>query len=69
MAYAYIKGAELPALQYYEILLAHTVDSKERSKIEEILRDIRTALESKHQLENSDRANMTAPRGSVNLSV
>jgi hypothetical protein len=69
MAYAYIKGAELPALHYYESLLMNTPDTDERSKIEGILQDIRNALLTKHQLEQGEFINLPAPLRSANLSA
>jgi len=70
MAYAFIRGAELPALQYYESLLANTLDTNERSKIEGILQAIKENLEKpKDQPQRTPFVNVPANPGSVNQSA
>jgi hypothetical protein len=66
MAYAYIEGAELQALQYYESLLAVTLDAAERSKIAGILCDIRDTLKIEDRLK---QVSVQTSIGSANLST
>jgi hypothetical protein len=64
MTYGYVKGAELTAIRYYESLLPNVEDSKERSKIDQLIQDLSKILAD-------ERAKCETPQisNSANLPV